>query len=1114
MKPRIPGATRRYRKITPYEWLYLSAAPHFPPFVIQLRIALSVLPPLALLESALDTAAAANPGARLIAQDGWWLDSGQAPGVRTLPGTEVFSLVYPALHASLPCHAVPPLEVLYWPGCGLIFRCAHALMDAGGLLFFAQETLRALRGEPVLGTASAVSDYPYLSGLQHPRRRASLRLDQSSPLGSATPKVDGFVWETRFVLGSVTSAGARICTALAGMIPATVSSSVCRIMVPVDLRQPDPSLRSTANFSNPLWLEFPLGTTWRDSYRDILAALGRHDERAIARSDACLPYVPQRLLGRLTAWLHAWQVRQNRYLFAGMSSNVGPVSLDEFRTQDCTPAAVALLPFNVPGSALSLLTIQHDHGLEIAASCPMATGGEGRLGALLDRLCAGLAAQPPLTVSLAPPRSLPTAPHQQIMIASSFVAEPLARVLAFWMQQFNLPTAIEFAPYNQVFQTLVAPDSLFWRNTQGVNVLLLRVEDWLRDAPNADHVELLPRLADDFLAALSSASKQSAVPLLVWIAPAASSMQRSPASQAALEATLQALLAGLGSMLGICLIAPDALPTLYPVVQAEDAYADQLGHVPYTQAMYAALATLLARQAIALRSPPSKVIVLDCDNTLWQGVCAEAGPTGVALTPPFQALQEFMLAQHAAGMLLCLCSKNSPEDVEAVFEHHSGMLLNPAHFIASRINWQAKSANLQSLARELQLSLDSFIFIDDNPVECAEVQAHCPQVLVLQLPAEIAHIPLFLQHVWAFDRPVTTEAAQQRSAQYRQNQQRETLRSQVGDFAAFLASLQLQVAIAPMLPAALERVAELTRRTNQFNLRPQPCQAAQIQALAQTQHCLTVEVDDRFGAYGLTGVLMYRLQAEVLRVDTFLLSCRVLGRGVEHRVMAVLGEIARDTGCRQIVLPFRKTAKNQPMLDFLTTVATEQTDPLTAKQTDPAGLQRFTLTVERAVQLQPAAPVVCSSSVAPESAPVASDPQRLYRSALIQQIAEAWTDVPQIMQASGTVTPSPKNALPDSMEAVLAKMVIDLLEHAVDTVPLDQSLSDLGLSSLQMVLLLSAAAQRFVPDLPSGQLFADLDEFAREPTLRSLVRHLHRQRAESSHFTRLDQPVGTTGGHA
>src|SRR5262249_23774725 len=156
-------------------------------------------------------------------------------------------------------------------------------------------------------------------------------------------------------------------------------------------------------------------------------------------------------------------------------------------------------------------------------------------------------------------------------------------------------------------------------------------------------------------------------------------------------------------------------------------FNELLGHIPFTPEFFAALGTFAARTILAQRRPPFKAIVLDCDNTLWQGVCGEDGPDGILISPAHEALQRALLRPRDWGVLVCLCSKNSEADVLEVFRRRSEMPLTLDSIVSHRINWQPKSQNLAELAQELSLSLDSFIFIDDNPLECAEVRAGCPE---------------------------------------------------------------------------------------------------------------------------------------------------------------------------------------------------------------------------------------------------------------------------------------------------------------------------------------------------------------------------------------------------
>jgi FkbH-like protein len=486
---------------------------------------------------------------------------------------------------------------------------------------------------------------------------------------------------------------------------------------------------------------------------------------------------------------------------------------------------------------------------------------------------------------------------RSIAIAATFTAQAIQPGLAFWAGELGLDYEIRFAGYNQVFQELLDPAGLLTRNRGGFNVVLVRLEDWRTAGVESE----ARRLAD----ALHSAARFSA-PLIVALCPPAH-----PAAEAILRA-------GIADLPSVHLLAPCEVLSLYPVPQVEDPHANELGHLPYTPEFFAALATAVARKIHAVANPGYKVVALDCDDTLWAGICGEDGPQGVALDPPRRALQEFMAARRREGMLLALCSKNNEEDVVETFAAHPEMPLRLAYFAARRVNWESKGANLAALADELELGLDSVILVDDNPKECTEAEAGAPEVLALPLPAEPEDIPEFLKHVWAFDRARITQEDRERARMYQQNAERARAERSAGNLEEFLAGLKLEVAITPMQPSQVARVAQLTRRTNQMNATLARRTEAEVQALdAET---LVVEVKDRFGSYGLTGVVIFRCTAEALAVDTFLLSCRALGRGVEHRMVARLGRIAQERGLRRVEIPFVAGQRNRPAELFLQSI--------------------------------------------------------------------------------------------------------------------------------------------------------------------------------------------------
>lgn len=527
--------------------------------------------------------------------------------------------------------------------------------------------------------------------------------------------------------------------------------------------------------------------------------------------------------------------------------------------------------------------------------------------------------------------------HFILAIASTFTSEPIAESLSFWMEKLAIPATVEFASYNQIFQQLLDSSSLLSTNSQGINIICLRVEDWCRlDQPESagdksSVATAIERNAQDLVTALQAAISRSTTPYILCLCPA-SPMLSSASEKLALFHQIEAWIVDrLSGLNGLHLIRSQEVQSLYAVAQYYDPQRDRLGHIPFTDEFFAALGTAVARKIYALKHPPHKVIVLDCDNTLWRGVVGEDGVQGIDLSSNWQSVQKFMVAQQQAGMLLCLCSKNNEADVMRVFEQRQDMALKLDHLVAWRINWQPKSENIKSLAAELNLGLDSFIFIDDNPVECAEVSAHCPEVLTLQLPSE-GDVPQFLHHIWAFDHLNVTEEDTQRTALYQQNLERQQFQQQTLTLEDFFSGLEMTIEIAEPASTQLSRIAQLTQRTNQFNFTTIRRTEAEFQQLMNSGResgktsgmvCRAVTVCDRFGDHGLTGVMLFSADGATLWVDTFLLSCRVLGRGVEHQMIRHLAKYAEDHGLDYICLNYVPTPKNYPAFAFLQAIAGE-----------------------------------------------------------------------------------------------------------------------------------------------------------------------------------------------
>ena len=235
--------------------------------------------------------------------------------------------------------------------------------------------------------------------------------------------------------------------------------------------------------------------------------------------------------------------------------------------------------------------------------------------------------------------------RQTIAVVATFTAESVKDCLAFWMQELAIPAAIEFAPYGQVFQQLLDPGSLLAQNQDGINIVLLRIDDWLqsgdeidsqRNSPGADDRFLaqMTRSSQDFVVALRTAAERSKTPYLVCMCPASPATLANPRRSAALRQLEEQILRDVQRIPGAYAIGSTDLTALYPVDQYHDPHGEELGHVPYTAAFFVAMGTTIARKIHSLRSPAYKVIVLDCDQTLWRGVCGEDGVLGVEIDPP------------------------------------------------------------------------------------------------------------------------------------------------------------------------------------------------------------------------------------------------------------------------------------------------------------------------------------------------------------------------------------------------------------------------------------------------------------------------------------------------
>lgn len=509
-----------------------------------------------------------------------------------------------------------------------------------------------------------------------------------------------------------------------------------------------------------------------------------------------------------------------------------------------------------------------------------------------------------------PTESNSASPHS-IVVASTFTAEPLTAPMSAWFRWLGLPTQIRFTAYNQVFQQLLDPHSLVRTNSTGTNIFLICIDDWAR----VSEPLVAQNHAEEFIRAIEQFAATSTSQSVVCICPSSRLLPDSlRQSYTDIEKMLLERLTA--SRIDSVICSRD-IEALYPVATIDDELAKRAGHIPYTPAYFTALASFLVRRLTNLWRSPTKVIALDCDNTLWDGVCGEVGSQGVEITRERLAFQRDLMQLRDKGILLCLCSKNNPQDAWGVFDENPHMLLKRQHIAAAQFNWNAKSQSLRELAAYLNLGVDSFVFIDDSPLEVAEVRAHAPEVLALQLP-EKNNLTQFLRHIWALDRWSVTADDRRRAEQYAQEQQRQELRQNAPSLEQFLRDLNLQVDFLPLANDLLERAAHLTQRTNQFNFSTRRRSVGEMRQVfdSSSQSAFLVRAADKFGDYGVVGLVVYQVDEFTLRVDTLLLSCRALGRRIELQMLAEIARRAEQKGLRHIEFEFVRTEKNQPAAEF------------------------------------------------------------------------------------------------------------------------------------------------------------------------------------------------------
>lgn len=361
------------------------------------------------------------------------------------------------------------------------------------------------------------------------------------------------------------------------------------------------------------------------------------------------------------------------------------------------------------------------------------------------------------------------------------------------------------------------------------------------------------------------------------------------------------------------------------VVGSRDWFDDQRWHsmgLPYGSEGVAAITQLWTRALVAAFGTQVKLMVVDLDNTLWRGILGEAGVAGIEVGNPLggagfisRQLQQVLLNFKAAGGLLAICSKNNEQEVWTAFPQLNFLKVGRDDFVAFRINWEDKASNIESMVRQLNIGLDAVLFIDDSEHECAWVRTHLPQVEVLRFDyADAGWRIQYLQRHPRLARLSVSEEDRVRSFRYHEQEARETLKQSSCSLEDYWRSLRMELSLPEMTDAVVERVAQLTQKTNQFNFTTRRYSAAEVRDLLMNPNwdVLAFSLKDRFGDQGIIGVAMIEYLDKTARLDTLLMSCRVIGRTVEDAMLSVVASNCQLHGKESLELEFIPTEKNSP----------------------------------------------------------------------------------------------------------------------------------------------------------------------------------------------------------
>ena len=527
-------------------------------------------------------------------------------------------------------------------------------------------------------------------------------------------------------------------------------------------------------------------------------------------------------------------------------------------------------------------------------------------------------------------------PHK-LAILRSFTVEPMVPLLRAAAFAAGIDLSVRLSEFNAYVQEILDPVGALYQFQPDTTILAVQTRDiapeLFRDFAerSPDQVEsAVNRVLADFKSWLSTFRKHSRSNLVIHnleqpVQPARGvfDIQCDPNQGSAIQRVNRGLRDFAAEHSGVYILDYDGLMSRYGRLQWHDERKWLTVRLPISSQHLGHCVEEWMRFLHPLTGKTAKALVVDLDNTLWGGVIGEDGMAGIRLSneypgAAFQDVQRALLDLQRRGILLAIASKNNPEDAMEALRSHPGMLLKPEHFACMRINWGEKAQSLREIAEELNIGLDSLAFLDDNPIERRAVRTLLPEVMVMDVPHDPAQFARAIREFPAFERLTLSAEDLQRGSYYQAQREREQLQQSITSREDFYRSLNQEVEIAALTRANLARIAQLTNKTNQFNLTTHRYTEQQILELVQAPEwfCFSLQVKDRFGDNGLVGVALTHHRDQVYEIVTLLMSCRVIGRTVETAFLSFLADHARQLNATRLEGWFLPTKKNAPAREF------------------------------------------------------------------------------------------------------------------------------------------------------------------------------------------------------